>query len=253
MNSPALASAIRCDSLSIQYAGGVRAVDSVSLTADASKVLALVGPSGCGKTTLLRLMAGLEKPTQGSVSMDPVAAGSRGEVAFVFQQPTLLPWRTACQNVMLPLELIGHGNRRDQREVAMEMLARVGLEDASKRFPHQLSGGMKMRVSIARALVTRPRVLLLDEPFAALDDMLRNQLGELVMRLWDDHRFTAVMVTHNIAEAIGLSHQVAVMRSGRVTSVLDNPLSFPRSESLRSTPEFGRFYGIVSAELRGVS
>ncbi|WP_146533707.1 ABC transporter ATP-binding protein [Rubripirellula reticaptiva] len=244
-------STIRCDQLSIEYSGGVRAVEDVTISAVAGEILALVGPSGCGKTTLLRLMAGLESPTSGQVTLRPPASGVHGEIAFVFQQPTLLPWRTALENVTLPLELISRGSRADRRAAATDLLARVGLSDAMHRFPNQLSGGMKMRVSIARALVTGPSVLLLDEPFAALDDMLRTQLGELLLQLWDERRFTAVMVTHNIGESIVLSHRIAVMRAGRVIETLDSPLPFPRSDDVRSAPEFARFYGKISASLRG--
>lgn len=251
------ASLIRCESLSIQYAGGPRAVDDVDLEVRAGEIVSLIGPSGCGKTTLLRLMAGLESPTSGTVRMDPPIHSNPGGIAFVFQQPTLLPWRTALQNVMLPLELIAREQRTNQQPVsggltlAKESLEKLGLADAVHRYPRQLSGGMKMRVSLARALVTEPSILLLDEPFAALDDMLRNQLGELVLGLWEQQRFTAVMVTHNIAESILFSHRIAVMRHGRLMQVLDNPLPWPRDESLRASPEFGLFYGRVSAALRG--
>ncbi len=246
------ASTIQCESLSIQFAGGPRAVCDVNLTVSASQILSLIGPSGCGKTTLLRLMAGLENPTSGTVLLDPPAVSRRGEIAFVFQQPTLLPWRTALENVMLPLELIGRGGKHDRLAIARDMLATVGLSDAIMRFPHQLSGGMKMRVSIARALVTEPNVLLLDEPFAALDDMLRGQLGELLLELWSQRRFTAVMVTHNIAESILLSHRIVVMRDGRAGEPIENPLPRPRNESLRSSAAFARFYGRVSDALREV-
>ncbi len=197
-------------------------------------------------------MARLERPTAGDVLFDPPAT-RRGESAFVFQQPTLMPWRTALENVMLPLELIGSGSREQWRAAARLMLDQVGLSDAIDRFPQQLSGGMKMRVSIARALVTEPRVLLLDEPFAAIDDMLRNQLGQLLLDLWDRRRFTAVLVTHNIAEAVLLSHRVAVMRHGQISSQIDNPLPWPRADQIRRTTSFGEFYGHVSDALRGES
>jgi NitT/TauT family transport system ATP-binding protein len=245
------ASSIRCESLSIRYRGGPLAVQDVDLTVDPGEILALIGPSGCGKTTLLRLMAGLESPSSGAVTLDPPADSGQGGIAFVFQQPTLLPWRTALENVMLPLELIGRDSNSLRRAAAEQMLKTVGLSDAMERFPHQLSGGMKMRVSIARALVTQPSVLLLDEPFASLDDMLRNQLGELLMSLWDQQHFTAVMVTHNIAESILLSHRIVVMREGRLAKPIENPLPRPRSESLRSSAEFGQCYGRVSEALRG--
>ena len=247
------ASRIRCESLSIQYVGGPRAVADIDLTVPPGEIVSLIGPSGCGKTTLLRLMAGLEVPTEGSVSLDPPVQSQSGGIAFVFQQPTLLPWRTALQNVTLPLELIGHSQPGERRRLATDMLETVGLTEAIDRYPHQLSGGMRMRVSIARALVTSPNVLLLDEPFAALDDMLRTQLGQLLLDLWERQRFTAVMVTHNIAESILLSHHIVVMREGRFDAQLDNPLPWPRAESLRSSAAFGQFYGHVSAALRGGS
>ena len=245
------ASSIRCDSVSVRFPGGVVAVDDVSLVVRPAEILALVGPSGCGKTTLLRLMAGLQPSTSGEVTVDPIAARSSGQIAFVFQQPSLLPWRTALENVSLPLELIGRGTAAQRRSAAREMLETVSLADASDRLPSQLSGGMKMRVSIARALVTRPSMLLLDEPFAALDDMLRSQLGQLFLRLWQELQFTAVMVTHNIGESILLSHRIGVMRGGRLTDTLNNPMPQPRDDSLRRSAEFGQFYGCVSDVLRG--
>ena len=197
-------------------------------------------------------MARLERPTAGEVLLDPPANRS-GEAAFVFQQPTLMPWRTALENVMVPLELIGSGAPAARRDVARQLLDQVGLSNALDRFPRQLSGGMKMRVSLARALVTDPRLLLLDEPFAAIDDMLRSQLGELLLNLWDRRRFTAVLVTHNIAEAVLLSHRVVVMRGGRIATEIDNPLPWPRTELARRTASFGQFYGRVSDALRGQS
>jgi NitT/TauT family transport system ATP-binding protein len=249
----ALASEIRCESVSLVFPDGTRAVDDVSLRIPAGSIVSLVGPSGCGKTSLLRLLAGLERPSSGVVVLDPAVSAVAGEIAFVFQQPALLPWRSALENVMLPLELTGRVPAHQQRDVAGELLADVGLSDALNKRPSELSGGMRMRVSIARALVTSPRVLLLDEPFAALDDLLRGQLGELLLELWARRRFTAVMVTHNIGEAILLSDQVIVMRSGKTQSPLTNPLPQPRSDSLRRTAEFGVFYGVISDCMRAGS
>lgn len=248
-----LASEIRCESVGLEFPDGTRAVDDVSLRIAAGTIASLVGPSGCGKTSLLRLLAGLERPSSGVVALDPVVSAAAGEIAFVFQQPALLPWRTAIENVMLPLELTGRVSASQKRELASEMLADVGLSDALHKRPSELSGGMRMRVSIARALVTSPRVLLLDEPFAALDDLLRGQLGDLLLELWTRRRFTAVMVTHNIGEAILLSDQVIVMRSGKTQAPRVNPLPQPRSDSLRRTPEFGEFYGVLSDSMRGAS
>ncbi|MDA8743595.1 ABC transporter ATP-binding protein [Rubripirellula amarantea] len=254
VKDPVSSSEIKCHSVSVIFDGGMKAVDQVDLTAKAGNVLSLVGPSGCGKTTMLRLIAGVQRPTQGSVVIDPPAASQNGEVGFVFQQPALLKWRTAIENVLLPLELMPHSiSKRDRVERAEAILEQVGLSNAAHRFPHQLSGGMQMRVSIARALVTRPCLLLLDEPFASLDDMLRNQLGELFLSLWHSQRFTAVMVTHNIAEAVMLSHEIAVMRTGRLEVVIENDLPWPRTDQSRRSLEFGAMYGRVSDALRGSS
>lgn len=215
-----------------------------------SEIVALIGPSGCGKTTLLRTMAGLQTASAGTVALDPPLVAANGDIGFVFQQSALMPWQTALENVMLPLELINKSNPTSNRKIAAEMLDRVQLGDAMDRMPGQLSGGMKMRVSIARALVTQPSVLFLDEPFAALDDMLRNELGELLLGLWREQRFTAVLVTHNIAESILLSHRIVVMHDSKTAEAIENPLPRPRTESLRRSPEFGRFYGQVSDALR---
>ncbi|TWT83767.1 Sulfate/thiosulfate import ATP-binding protein CysA [Planctomycetes bacterium CA13] len=241
---------IRCNDLSVQFANNFVAVDHVQLDIEAGHISVLIGPSGCGKTTILRLIAGLQTPSTGNVDLRPNSTAGDGQIAFVFQQPSLLPWRTAMENVILPLELLGRGDAKDRHNQAMQTLASVDLADSHDRLPHQLSGGMKMRVSLARALVTEPSVLLLDEPFAALDDMLRSQLGELLLRLWQERLFTTVMVTHNIAEACVMAHQIHVMREGQIEQSIENPLPWPRSETLRRRPEFGDFYGRVGDALR---
>ncbi len=245
-----LASEIRCEAVELAFSDGTRAVSDVDLRIPAGSITSLVGPSGCGKTSLLRLFAGLEKPSSGRVRLEPMISAVAGEIAFVFQQPTLLPWRTAMENVQLPLELMGRFSKSQRMEIASQLLEDVGLQDAHLKKPHELSGGMRMRVSIARALATSPRVLLLDEPFAALDDILRGQLGELLLELWSLRRFTAVMVTHNIGEAILLSDRVVVMRGGRTDAPRVNPLPRPRTDALRRTVAFGEFYGVISDALR---
>ncbi len=263
---------IRCSSASVQFADGSYGIQDIDLEIDAGKITALIGPSGCGKTTLLRVVAGLTAPTAGSInrysaigdeslgasSPDLPSGGGvligaipKGGVSFVFQQPVLLQWASAIQNVALPLELQGIGTRQSRLQAAEAGLADVGLADAASRLPSELSGGMQMRVSLARALITSPKLLLLDEPMAALDDMLRTQLDDLVLALWHKHAYTCLLVTHNIAEAIHLSHRLVVMRDGKIASEIDNPLPFPRSPDLRRTPEFADFYGHVSDQLRG--
>ncbi len=254
-----IASSIECQNLSVRFGNGVEALNNVSLRIPSGEILSLVGPSGCGKTTLLRVLAGLNSPSSGEVIADPPIRGDLGQIAFVFQQPTLLPWRTALKNVLLPLELLRSSSpehaksRKESVEIAKQIMSDVGLADALHRYPRQLSGGMRMRVSIARALVTQPRVLLLDEPFAALDEILRIQLGEMLLGLWEQQRFTAVMVTHNISEAILLSHRIALIREGKSEAVIDNALPWPRSEAVRTDSQFGDLYRRISCSLRETS
>jgi len=223
----------------------------------AGEITSLVGPSGCGKTTLLRVLAGLQQVVGGLLDIDPPAKATRGEIAFVFQQPTLLPWRTAIDNVMLAIQLSRAKTSRDRltraeatelAEHELEMMELPG--DAFRRFPRELSGGMKMRVSLARALVTRPTVLLMDEPFAALDDLSRTALGDLLLRRWDERPFTGVLVTHNIAEAALLSHRVFVLNAGRIGEPIVDDLSRPRDESVKTSAAFGQLYATISAALR---
>lgn len=232
-----------------QAFGQTNVLEQVSLAIEPGEFISLVGPSGCGKSTLLRLLAGLVRPSRGEVKV----SGSNPSIAFVFQDPTLLPWRSVLENIALPLELT-HIPAAQRQQRAVECLALVGLlpEDAGK-YPRELSGGMRMRVSLARALVTQPDVLLLDEPFAALDDLLRQQLNEELLRLWEAQRWTAVFVTHNVAEAVYLSQRVVIMspRPGRIDQELRSPFAYPRPSRLRAQADFASLCGQVSDELRG--
>jgi NitT/TauT family transport system ATP-binding protein len=235
--------------------GAVVAVAAMDLDIPAGQFIALLGPSGCGKSTLLRMIAGLDKPTEGRVdfgarpadgsSLD-YAIGGHSSIAYVFQDAHLIPWRNVLRNVELPLELLGHpaGNRR---EASLAALAQVGLADAISRYPSQLSGGMRMRVSLARALVTNPRVLLLDEPFAALDEITRQQLDEQLYRLWQERGMTVIFVTHSIVEAAFLAQRAIVLTRRPARIVLDHPLDLPntRTPLLRSDPQFARQTGVL--------
>ena len=223
-----------------------RALGPFSLSIAAGETVALVGPSGCGKSTALRLLAGLEAPTRGEV----VRAPGRGETAVVFQAPTLAPWLSARANVALPLELAGV--RRDEaRRRADAALARVGLAAAEAKRPAQLSGGMAMRVSLARALVTGPKLLLLDEPFAALDEITRRALADDVLALWAAGRPAIVFVTHNVEEAVYMASRVVVMSRGpgRLAGdfAVEGPL--PRPAGFRTTASFRATAEAVSAAL----
>lgn len=245
-------SSLRCDELTVRFGQSPPVLDRISCEFQAGQITALVGPSGCGKTTLLRAIAGLQRPSSGSIQVQPRGDAGHGDVAFVFQQPTLLPWRSAIENVMLPLQLglrrIAAGSIRQRAE---DELTAMGLDEmAAQRLPHELSGGMRMRVSLARAMVTRPSVLLLDEPFASLDDMLRGVLGDLLLKRWSERPFTMVLVTHNIAEAAMLSHRVLIMAAGRLARAIDNDLPWPRNQSVRTSASFGEFYRQISDELR---
>ena len=206
----------------------------IDLELAAGSFVALLGPSGCGKSTLLRFISGLDTPSQGSISL--AAGDSPGErsgvrLAFVFQDAQLLPWRSVLDNVALPLELAGV-SRAEARERARAPLADVELSDVHERYPDQLSGGMRMRVSIARALVTEPTILLLDEPFAALDELTRQRLDERLRALWLRRRMTVIFVTHALAEAAYLADRALVMSRRPGTIVLDHVLALPAERSL---------------------
>ena len=231
-------------------------IRDVSCDVQAGEFVAILGPSGCGKSTLLRLIAGLMPHTAGELTVagqTPAAARrSSQNVAFVFQEPNLLPWRTVADNIGLPLEL--RGVARDELKQQVERsLSLIGLtpEDALKQ-PRALSGGMRMRVSLARALVTQPDVLLLDEPFAALDDVLRQQLNEELVRIWRTRHWTGLFVTHNVAEAVFLAQRVLVMsqRPGTIVADVRVPFGYPREPALRATPDFARLCGELSMTLR---
>jgi NitT/TauT family transport system ATP-binding protein len=210
------------------------------------EIVALVGPSGCGKSTALRLLAGLEAPTRGEVRRTP----GRGETAVVFQAPTLAPWLSALANAALPLELAGVGAEEARRR-ADEALARVGLSGAEAARPAQLSGGMAMRVSLARALATEPKLLLLDEPFAALDEITRRALADDVHKLWQGLQPAIVFVTHNVEEAVYMASRVLVMsRSpGRLAGEIAVEGPLPRPDGFRATPAFRRTVETVSRTL----
>ncbi|MEM9828751.1 MAG: ABC transporter ATP-binding protein [Planctomycetota bacterium] len=238
---------IRARNLQVRF-GDKIAVGGLDVQLQPRTITSLVGPSGCGKTTLLRTFAGLQQPTAGSMDVD---ARDPGDASFVFQKASLLPWLRAIDNVRVPLDLIGRGTVKQRRRLAAEMLERVDLAGSERLFPHELSGGMQMRVSIARALVTRPKVLFLDEPFAALDEILRVQMGQLLHQVWRDDGFTAVMVTHHIAESIAVSHRILVMHAGRLAGDLDNPLEWPRMRDVQTDSRFGELYEQIAKSMRG--
>jgi NitT/TauT family transport system ATP-binding protein len=206
--------------VSKRFANSVTALEHFSLDVREGDFLSLLGPSGCGKSTVLRLIAGLTQPTSGSIAWPGSAeADHRGEIGFVFQEPTLMPWANVADNVWLPLRLRGLSKRAARDRIA-ESLTLVGLQDFAKAYPRELSGGMKMRVSIARALSVKPRLLLMDEPFAALDEITRFKLNDDLLRLQRDLRCTVVFVTHSVFESAYLSNRIAVLspRPGRVAA-----------------------------------
>ncbi|RQP22951.1 ABC transporter ATP-binding protein [Piscinibacter terrae] len=220
-----------------QFATGVVALQQVSIEVAEQEFVSLLGPSGCGKSTILRLVAGLDRPSSGQI-MSP-AMTSAADTAFVFQDATLMPWASVFDNVWLPLRLDGESRSASEARV-LDALARVGLKGFEKAFPAELSGGMRMRASIARALVTRPRVMLMDEPFAALDEFTRHKLNDDLLACWQAQRFATLFVTHSVLESVFLSQRVLVMgpRPGRVVAevVIDEP--YPRSASFRESPRY---------------
>ena len=231
---------------------GQSIIDSLSVRLESGELIAIVGPSGCGKTSFLRMIAGLESPTEGELRLFEDRK-ERPTIAYVFQDPTLLPWRTVIENIVLPLELAGE-SRIESHRAATEALRLVGLrDDDAAKFPRMLSGGMRMRVSLARAVVTQPHVMLFDEPFAALDDLLRSRLNDEILRLWKDQQWTGVFVTHHVSEAIFLSSRVIVLtdRPARIAEVIEIPFEYPRVMSLRTTPAFNQIVERVIARLNG--
>jgi len=230
---------IRLAGIGRRFGAGTEALRDLSLAVAEGDFLALLGPSGCGKSTLLRLIAGLDQPSAGRIEWGGGGRPAPGRIGFVFQDPTLMPWATVADNVWLPLRLAGQGHSA-ARPTVMTMLERLGLGGFADAYPRQLSGGMRMRVSIARALVTRPRLLLLDEPFAALDEITRFRLNEELLALWRAEGCTVVFVTHSVFEAAFLARRVAVMapRPGRIAAEIAVPLPDERPHALRTTPEF---------------
>ncbi|MBP7000201.1 MAG: ABC transporter ATP-binding protein [Amaricoccus sp.] len=234
-----------------QFGGGTLAVADMSVTIGEGDFVALLGPSGCGKSTALRMIAGLLPVTAGTIAIEPGSGGSEQDLGFVFQEPTLMPWASVFDNVWLPLRLAGR-SRAEVAQRVTDALSEVGLSRFAAAYPRELSGGMKMRVSIARALVTRPRILLMDEPFAALDEMTRMKLNNDVLRLWAEHGLTVVFVTHSVFESVYLANRVLVMaaRPGRVVADLAVTAPWPRDDAFRADPSYVAQAAHVSDTLR---
>nr|WP_193369374.1 ABC transporter ATP-binding protein [Pelagibius marinus] len=242
-------------SLTFQTADGpVYALSEVNLTVKAGDFVSFIGPSGCGKTTLLRVIADLERQTAGRISVNgvtPEEARLGRAYGYVFQAPALYPWRTVERNVMLPLEIMGM-NAAERKDRAARYLDLVNLKGFEKKFPWQLSGGMQQRVSIARALSFEPELLLMDEPFGALDEITRDHLNEQLLRLWERTGKTVIFVTHSIPEAVFLSSKIVVMspRPGRVTDIIDCNLPPDRTLDARESKEFAEIAHRVREGLR---
>ncbi|MFN0314339.1 MAG: ABC transporter ATP-binding protein [Burkholderiales bacterium] len=241
-----MAAAIELRQVEKRFPNGVQALAGVDLNIENGEFTTLLGPSGCGKSTLLRLIAKLSAPSSGQIRLDESV--ERRRIAFVFQNATLMPWANVERNVRLPLELAGTGNA-DER--AAHALAQVGLLDFRHAYPRELSGGMQMRVSIARALVTQPALLLMDEPFAALDEITRHRLDMDLRHLWEREKLTVLFVTHSIYEAVFLSNRVVVMsaRPGRITGEEHIEMAAARNEEFRVTQQFAQYARRLSALL----
>jgi NitT/TauT family transport system ATP-binding protein len=232
----------------------VHALKNVSLDIAEGEFVSFIGPSGCGKTTLMRVIADLEGLSSGTVLVNGVSAQQArqsGAYGYVFQAPALYPWRTVLKNVTLPLEIKGM-NATERHDIAMRQLANVGLAGFESKYPWQLSGGMQQRVSIARALGFEPRILMMDEPFGALDEITRDRLNEQLLKLWANERRTVIFVTHSIPEAAFLSSKIVVMsaRPGRVVEVIESNLPPGRTLEIRETPEFADIAHRIRVALR---
>ncbi|MEX0853682.1 MAG: ABC transporter ATP-binding protein [Bauldia sp.] len=228
------------------FSNGTVALQNMSLDIAAGSFVSLLGPSGCGKSTVLRIVAGLGDATSGTVEWPSAHYNADGrperEIGFVFQEPTLMPWGTVFNNVWLPLRLKGKSKSAARDEV-MAALASVGLETFADSYPRELSGGMKMRVSIARALITRPKLLLMDEPFAALDEINRFKLNDDLLRLWETFGWTVIFVTHSVFESAYLANRIIVMaaRPGRVASDIPIDAPYPRDEGFRTSTAYNDY------------
>jgi len=246
---------VRLQGVEKRFANGTLALRGLDLSLVAGSFVSLLGPSGCGKSTALRLIAGLSMPSAGQVAWCTEAAGGAAGAApplsFVFQEPTLMPWRTVAANVRLPLQLAGMAKAHAMPRV-MQALDRVGLAGYAHFYPRQLSGGMKMRVSIARALVTRPALLLMDEPFAALDEITRARLNDDVLALYARESLTVAFVTHSVFESVFLSSRILVMaaRPGRVVADISIDAPYPRDDAFRHSDVFLRYCRVVSTALK---
>jgi NitT/TauT family transport system ATP-binding protein len=252
MSNPVGVPMVQLAAIRKTFATGHAVLDRLSLEIQKGEFVTLIGPSGCGKSTLLKLISGLTAPSAGTIRVDGLTpANAREMISFIFQDPTLLPWRKVLQNVCLGMELEGVSRER-RRKRAETLLALVGLDSIGEAYPRQLSGGMKMRVSIARALVTNPRLLLMDEPFAALDEMTRDRLNEELLRLRAEQKWTAVFVTHSVSEAVFLSTRIIVLapNPGRVHATISIDPDLPRTAALRVSPEFDQIVAKVSRSLR---
>lgn len=245
---------IHLKSVSKAYQSGTLALAEVDLAIGSGEFVSLLGPSGCGKSTLLRLIAGLGAVSDGTIDWPQSRYDASGEperdLGFVFQEPTLMPWATVFNNIYLPLKLQG-SSRRAATPRINEVMEMVGLAKFAQAYPRELSGGMKMRVSIARALVVKPRVLLMDEPFAALDEITRFRLNNDLLDLWRAQKWTVVFVTHSVFESVYLSNRIVVMsaRPGRVIADLEIDAPYPRGEAFRMTTAYNEFCRQTSREL----
>ena len=240
--------------VSKRFGDAAAAIENVSLTVERGEFVTFLGPSGCGKSTLLKLVSGLSPASQGQVQVNGMTPqNARETMSFIFQEATLLPWRTVEENVGLGLEL-EHAARALRNERVARMLELVRLDHVAQSYPRQLSGGMKMRVSIARALVSRPRILLMDEPFAALDEITRDRLNEELLRLYAEQKWTVMFVTHSVAEAVFLSTRIVILAAhpGRVACEMAVGLPWPRTAETRESMAFEENVTKASRMLRGV-
>lgn len=238
---------VQFDNVGMTFPDGTQALENVSLSVQPGEFVTVVGPSGCGKSTLLRIASRLEQQTHGTCNID------QSSIGYVFQDATLLPWRSVQRNIELLAEL--HGVSKSECEKrACEAIQLVGLDGFANKYPRQLSGGMRMRASLARSLVMKPRVFLFDEPFGALDELTRERLNDELLALFQREGFAGLFITHSIAEAVYMSTRVLVMspRPGRIVSTFDVPFAYPRRHDLRYQPEFAELCGKVSNAMRVV-